>query len=345
MMPEVLPDLSSMEGWLPLAFMFTMGFAMLAYVILDGFDLGVGILLRRGSNTEKDIMISSIGPFWDANETWLVLGVGILLVAFPKAHGIILGHLYLPVTFMLIFLILRGVSFDFRVKAGAKHKDSWNTAFYIGSLGATLCQGYMLGLMVTGFQNEWQFQLFALLIGVCLIAGYSLLGAGWIIIRSTGELQLKAVRWARGALWLCILGVALISIVTPLLSERIFNKWFTLPYFVLLLPVPLATILLFFVIERSLKRLPKRLKENNEYGAWVPFGATIGIFFLAFYGLAYSIFPYLVIDELTVWEAAASKESLWIIFLGTIVVLPIITAYSAYSYWVFRGKTTKLEYG
>ncbi len=344
-MSELIPDLTTMDGWLPLAFMFAMGFAMLVYVVLDGFDLGVGILLRRASDDEKDTMISSIGPFWDANETWLVLGVGILLVAFPKAHGVILGYLYLPATFMLIFLVLRGVSFDFRVKAGAKHKRSWDWAFYLGSLGATLCQGYMLGLLVTGFQDVWSYKLFALLIGVCLTAGYSLLGAGWLIMRTTGELQLKAVKWARGALWFCILGVTLISIVTPLVSERIFDKWFVLPYFLLLLPIPLATILFFFVIERSLKRLPKRLNENNEYGVWIPFGATIGVFFLAFYGLAYSLFPYLVIDELTVWDAAASSESLWIIFLGTVVVLPIITAYSAYSYWVFRGKSTSLDYG
>jgi len=133
--------------------------------------------------------------------------------------------------------------------------------------------------------------------------------------------------------------------VTPLVSERIYEKWFTLPYFILLLPIPLVTILLFFVIERSLKRLPKRLNENNEYGVWIPFASTIGVFFLAFYGLAYSLFPYLVIDQITVWDAAASPESLWIIFLGTVVVLPIITAYSAYSYWVFRGKSSKLEYG
>jgi len=344
-MTELIPDLSTMEGWLPLAFMFFMGFAMLAYVVLDGFDLGVGILLRRAEDHEKDTMIASIGPFWDANETWLVLGVGILLVAFPKAHGVILSYLYLPITFMLIFLVLRGVSFDFRVKAGAKHKRSWDWAFYFGSLGTTLCQGYMLGLLITGFQEGWKYDLFAFLIGVCLIAGYSLLGAGWLIIRSSGALQLKAVKWARGALWLCILGVGLISIVTPLVSERIYEKWFTLPYFILLLPIPLVTILLFFVTERSLKRLPKRLNENNEYGHWIPFAATIGVFFLAFYGLAYSLFPYLVIDQITVWDAAASPESLWIIFLGTVVVLPIITTYSAYSYWVFRGKSTKLEYG
>jgi len=344
-MNNIIPELSSFDAWLPLAFLGFMGIAMLAYVILDGFDLGVGILLSKATPEEKDTMIASIGPFWDANETWLVLGVGILLVAFPAAHGIILGHLYLPVTFMLIFLVLRGVSFDFRVKAGAKYKESWDTAFYLGSIGATLCQGYMLGLLVTGFQANSLLQIYALLIGCCLVAGYRLLGACWLIIRCTGTLQLKAIEWAQRALLLTAAGVLLISIATPLLSERIFIKWFSLPYFVLLLPIPITTILLFFIIKRSLKRIPIRLKDNNEYGIWVPFASTIGIFCLAFYGLAYSLFPYLVIDELTIWQAAASTESLWIIFIGTVIVLPIIIAYSAFSYWIFRGKTTPLEYG
>ncbi len=327
-----------------MAFLAVMGLSMLAYVILDGFDLGVGILFPRADRDQQDIMVAAIGPFWDANETWLVLGVGILLVAFPLAHGVILGALYLPVAFMLVGLTLRGVAFEFRVKAKAHHRVAWNRAFFAGSLLASLAQGYMLGLLVMGFENGLGEHLFALLIAGCLAAGYVLMGASWLIIKTSGELQLCAVRWARRALLWTTLGVAAISLATPLLSERIFDKWFTLPYLVLLAPVPLATITLFIVLERSLRRLPVRLSSGNEYGVGVPFVTTIGIFLLAFYGLAYSLFPYLVIEQISIWDAAAAPESLMIIFVGTLVVLPVIIAYSIFAYRVFGGKASRLTY-
>ena len=339
-----MPDLGTPEGWLPLAFLLVMGLSMLAYVILDGFDLGVGLLFPGGTDTEKDRMIASIGPFWDANETWLVLGVGVLLTAFPLAHGVILGALYLPVALMLVGLILRGVAFDFRVKAKAHHRVGWNRAFFAGSLITALAQGYMLGLLVMGFEGGRGAHVFALLIGGCLAAGYALLGAGWLIIKCEGEVQQKAVGWARRALWFTALGIVAISLATPLLSERIFDKWFSLPYVVLLAPVPLATAALFFVAERSLRRLPTRLAEGNEYGAWVPFGATIGIFLLAFYGLAYSLFPYLVVEQITIWDAASAPESLMIIFVGAVVVLPMVIGYTVFAYRVFRGKAGELRY-
>jgi cytochrome d ubiquinol oxidase subunit II len=346
-MLETVPgmiDLNARAGWLPVAFLAVMGLAMLAYVVLDGYDLGVGILMRRADDAQKDRMVASIGPFWDANETWLVLGVGVLLVAFPKAHGVILGALYLPVALMLLGLTLRGVAFDFRVKAKAQHKPLWNRAFYAGSLIATLAQGYMLGQLVMGFEDGWGAMLFGVLIAVCLVAGYALLGAGWLIIKTDGELQQQAVRRARGSLWLTALGVAAVSIATPWLSERIFDKWFSLPYIVLLMPVPIATAVLFFVVDRSLRRLPVRLETGNEYGTWVPFGGTIGIFLLAFYGLAYSLFPYLVVDKLTIWQAAAAPESLTIVFVGACVVLPVIVGYTIFAYRVFGGKAQALEY-
>lgn len=339
-----MPDLSTPEGWLPLAFLLVMGLSMLAYVVLDGFDLGVGLLFPDADEAQKDLMIASIGPFWDANETWLVLGVGVLLVAFPLAHGVILGALYLPVALMLVGLILRGVAFDFRVKAKAHHRAAWNRAFFAGSLIASLAQGYMLGLLVMGFQGGLGAHVFALLIGGCLAAGYALLGAGWLIIKTEGEVQLKAVRWARIALWFTALGIVAISLATPLLSSRIFDKWFALPYVVMLAPVPLVTAALFFIVERSLRRLPTRLAEGNEYGAWVPFGATIGIFLLAFYGLAYSLFPYLIVEQVTIWDAAAAPESLMIIFVGAVIVLPMIIGYTVFAYRVFGGKARTLSY-
>jgi cytochrome d ubiquinol oxidase subunit II len=330
--------------WLAVVFLGLLGISMLAYVILDGYDLGVGILLHRASDEHKDVMISSIGPFWDANETWLVLGVGILLVAFPAAHGVILTALYLPVAVMLLGLILRGVAFDFRVKAQAHHKPLWNLAFYTGSLLASFSQGVMLGLYITGFNYGALSLLFALITGLCLCAGYGLLGSGWLLMKTTGELQQQAVVWAQRSLWLTGLGIAAISIVTPMVSQRIFEKWFTLPYLFMLMPIPIATAILFFVIDRALRRLPKRLAEGNEYGAWVPFAATVGIFLLAFYGLAYSLFPYLIVDRIDIWQAASAPESLKIILVGAAVVLPAIFGYTIYAYRVFWGKARELTY-
>jgi cytochrome bd ubiquinol oxidase subunit II len=337
-------DYSQPAVWLPVVFLGLMGLSMLAYVILDGYDLGVGILLRRANDADKDMMIASIGPFWDANETWLVLGVGILLVAFPMAHGVILTSLYLPVALMLLGLTLRGVAFDFRVKVRAHMKPHWNRAFYAGSLLAALSQGAMLGFYITGFHQSVAAWGFALVTGLCLVAGYALLGATWLIMKTSGALQQQAVRWARGSLWLTGIGIAAISLVTPLVSARVFDKWFSLPNFFLLLPIPIATAVLFFVIERSLRRLPTRLADNNEYGAWVPFACTVGIFLLAFYGLAYSLFPFLVVDRIDIWQAASAPESLMIIFVGAAVVLPTIIGYTIFAYRIFWGKAKPLTY-
>ena len=344
-MGDLIPDLSQPAGWLPLAFALVMALAMLAYVVLDGYDLGVGVLLRRADDdAQKDAMISSIGPFWDANETWLVLGVGVLLVAFPAAHGVILGALYLPVALMLLSLTLRGVAFDFRVKARAEHKPLWDRAFYTGSLLAGWSQGYMLGSLVTGLKDDLGSHLFSALIGLCLVAAYCLLGAGWLIMKSEGVLQLKAVGWARLSLWFTAAGVAAISVATPLVSPHVFAKWFAFPNLVLLLPIPAMTVALFWLMARSLKRLPTRLAQGNPYGAAVPFACTVGVFLLAFYGLAYSLFPWLVVDRLTFWQAASAPEALMVIFYGVVVVLPVIIGYTVFSYRVFWGKLTPLKY-
>ena len=344
-MPELVPDLSQAAGWLPLAFALVMALAMLAYVILDGYDLGVGVLLRRADDTQqKDTMIASIGPFWDANETWLVLGVGVLLVAFPRAHGVILGALYLPVALMLLALTLRGVAFDFRVKARAEHQPLWDRAFYTGSLLAGWSQGFMLGALITGFKADLASRLFSALIGLCLVAAYCLLGAGWLIMKTEGALQLKAVAWARGSWWFAAAGVAAISLATPLVSARIVDKWFSFPNLVLLFPIPAATVVLFLVMARSLKRLPLRLAQGNQYGAAVPFACTVGVFLLAFYGLAYSLFPWLVVDQLSLWQAASAPEALQVIFYGVVVVVPVIIGYTVFAYRVFWGKSTALQY-
>ncbi len=326
--------------WLPLAFAALMGVSILAYVILDGYDLGVGMLMSRATDAEKDRMIASIGPFWDANETWLVLGVGILLVAFPLAHGVILTALYLPTAAMLGGLILRGVSFDFRAKAKAHHKHLWDKCFIGGSLIAALSQGYMLGAYILGFDQSWASFGFGLLAGICLAAGYCFVGAGWLIMKTEGELQKKAVRWARFSLWGTTLGMAVVSIATPLMSARIFDKWFSLPEFFLLLPIPLMTGGLILLLEFALRKLPR---ADDRY-CWIPFAGSVGLFLLGFHGLAYSFYPYLVPDKITIWQAASAPESLMIILVGALVVLPCIIGYTIFAYRVFWGKVKDLSY-
>lgn len=340
----LIPDLTQAAGWMPIVFLGVMGLCMLAYVVLDGYDLGVGVLMHTASDDDKDTMIASIGPFWDANETWLVLGVGILLTVFPMAHGAILGALYLPVALMLIGLTLRGVSFDFRVKARAAHKPLWNRLFYAGSLLASWSQGYMLGSLITGFATSLWATAFCALIGLALVAAYCLIGAGWLMMKTTGALQLQAVRWAQRSLLFTVVGVVAISVATPLVSPLIFDKWFSFPNIVLLLPIPAVTAALFAIMHRSLQRLPTRLAQGNEYGVWVPFGATVGVFLLAFYGLAYSLFPWLVIDKITIWQAASSPEALKVILVGAAVVLPVIIGYTVFAYRVFWGKSVALKY-
>ncbi len=334
-------DFSQPAAWLPLVFGLVMALAMLAYVILDGYDLGVGVLLRQApASDDKNVMIASIGPFWDANETWLVLGVGILLVAFPAAHGVILGHLYLPVALMLVGLILRGVAFDFRVKAQAQWRPLWDQTFFAGSLLASWAQGYMLGQLITGFQGGMANAWFSVLIGVCLVGAYRLLGATWLIMKTEGELQRRAVRWATSSLWVTAAGVLAISVATPWVSTEIFNKWFAFPNVILLLPIPAVTVGLFWVMRRSLSRLPLRLEQGNSYGVGVPFACAVGVFLLAFYGLAYSLFPWLVVDKLTIWQAASSPEALLVILWGTLLVLPVIIGYTVFAYRVFWGKAS-----
>jgi len=329
-----------MDAYLPLIFMGLMALSMLVYVVLDGYDLGVGLLVPFADDDEKNRMVASIGPFWDANETWLVLGVGLLLVAFPMAHGIILGALYLPVAVMLIGLILRGVAFDFRAKARDEHRFLWNTAFAAGSLIASFAQGYMIGRYILGFESGATAVAFAVFIGFALAAGYTLLGATWLLLKMEGPLVQKAATWGWRALWLTGLGIFAVSLATPYVSPRIFEKWFSLPNLFLLMPIPVLTLALFATCENHLRRIRRGVKGKD----WVPFAAAIGMFMLAFFGLAYSLYPYLVIDQLEFWDAAAAPGSLWIILIGAMVTLPMIIGYTIFAYKVFWGRSTQLTY-
>ncbi|MEO0389900.1 MAG: cytochrome d ubiquinol oxidase subunit II [Pseudomonadota bacterium] len=335
-----MQDFSDPSVWLPFTFAALMGVSILVYVVLDGFDLGVGVLFPFAEAHEKDTMIASIGPFWDANETWLVLAVGILLVAFPSAHGAILTALYLPVAVMLVGLILRGVAFEFRVKAPLRQKRMWDNAFWIGSLMTSLSQGYMLGVYIMGLDNSWATVGFAAVCAVFLTVGYSFIGATWLILKTETELQAKAVGWAKGGIWGLILGIGAVSIASPLTSPRIFEKWFSVPEIFLLAPLPLLSGALIFITWLSLRHLPTK----DDSWAWFPFVATIMLFVLAFLGLSYSFYPYVVPEQLTIYEAASAPESLMIILVGTVVVLPMIAGYTVLAYTVFRGKATELRY-
>lgn len=255
---------------------------------------------------------------------------------------------------MLLGLITRGVAFDFRFKAQDRHRPWWNRAFWAGSLLAALAQGYMLGLFIVGFERSAAHTLFAAFIGLGLVAGYCVLGAGWLLMKTEGTLQRRAVAWGERALWLMVLDIAGVSLATPPLSSAIFDRWSFWPSIAWLAPVPFATAAFFVFVLLRLRRLRRRIEEINRFageeqrpvaGIWQPFAATVGIFVLAFAGLAYSHFPWVVPQRMDIWQAAAATDSLFFICVGVAIVLPFILGYAGLSYWVFRGKARALDYG
>jgi cytochrome d ubiquinol oxidase subunit II len=327
---------------LALVFAALMAFSILAYVVLDGYDLGVGLLLQATADEpERDRMVASIGPFWDANETWLVLGVGLLLVAFPTAHGMVLTALYMPVALLLVGLTLRGVAFEFRAKAATpRHKTLWDLAFAGGSALAALTQGWMLGRYVLGFDESWGALLFAALAGFGVAAAYAFIGACWLIWRTEGALQQQAVRWARRTLWVVAAGIVAVSLATPLASPRIMARWFEMPNLLLLAPLPLAT----FALVAGLAALLRHMPLPGDALRRVPFWGAVGLFCLSFAGLAWSFFPYIVPERLTLFQAASAPESLTLILVGAAFVLPVILAYTVLAWRIFGGKAMDLRY-
>ena len=330
----------SFDQMLPVIFMALMGVSMLVYVISDGYDLGVGMLMPRANAKEKDVLIASIGPFWDANETWLVLGIGILLIAFPKAHGMVLTKLYLPVALMLVGLTLRGVAFDFRVKAKDIHKSTWDLLFFAGSLLASLSQGWMLGRYISAFGwGSWNYPVFAAAIALALPFAYVLLGATWLIMKTEGDLQEKAFEWAKKAWWPMAIGLVLVSTSTPWISQTVRERWFELPAIIALMAIPLVTAVVLYTI---LKLFDAAIVRGPL--CWLPFVLLIGVFVLGFLGLAYSIYPFIVIDRLTIWQAASSPAALKVILIGAVIAVPAIAGYTVFAYRVFHGKTGELKY-
>lgn len=326
-----------MVDYIPLIWGLLIGAAVAFYVVLDGFDLGVGILFpfaRR--EKDRDTMMSSVAPFWDGNETWLVLGGAGLFVAFPRAYAIIMPALYLPVIVMLLALIFRGVSFEFRGPAKPRH-GFWNFAFAAGSIIAAFSQGVILGGLLQGIRVEngefaggpfdWATP-FGLMCGVGLVAGYALLGATWLIAKTEGGLAETSRRQAEILLYVVLAFIAAVSLWTPLEFERIAERWFSVPNIYYLLPVPLVTAALAYLAWRGLRR-----REELT-----PFLASIGLFLLCYLGLAISTFPYLVPPTISFWDAAAAPESQIFSLIGVLVMLPIILGYVVFVYWTFRGK-------
>lgn len=326
--------------WLPIVFVALMGISLLVYAILDGYDLGVGVLLPQNSQAQRDSMIYSIGPFWDANETWLVLAIGLLLIAFPKAHSVIFQALYLPTAVMLVGLILRGVSFDFRTKAPSHQKQRWDLTFKIGSLLATLTQGYMLGRFVTGFEDSAIGIGFSLLSAICVTAGYCFIGAAWLVMKTEGDLQIRAAKWARNANVLMNLGIVAVCIANLMIDSAIKDKWLGFPQVFLLIPLSLLFAFSMVTVQKYLAKVPLK----NDAGNWYPFVVAMMIFTLCFLGLGYSFYPYIIPNQLLIFDAASSRESLMVIFGGAVIVLPMIVGYTIFSYRVFSGKSSKLNY-
>lgn len=325
---------------LAVIFISLMALATLLYAILDGYDLGVGMLLPLNEQDHADTMVASIGPFWDANETWLVLAIGLLLIAFPTAHSLVLKELYLPTSVLLIGLILRGVAFDFRAKAAFSHKPSWDRAFKLGSLIASLAQGYMLGRFVLGFDDEAGSYAFAILSAIGVSAAYTFIGAAWLVMKTEGDLQRRAIVWASKTLYVMFAGILAVSAANVLISPEILAKWLTFPNILLLMPFPLLTALFYFLTHSALKELRAGdLKKQNR-----PFIYAVATFVMTFSGLGFSYFPYVVPGKMTIWESVAAPESLNFLLYGAVIVVPTILGYTIYSYRVFWGKVQELRY-
>lgn len=325
---------------LPIIFAGLMALSVIVYAILDGYDLGVGILLPLENDQQADQMIASIGPFWDANETWLVLAVGLLLIAFPAAHNEILKALYIPSAIMLVGLILRGVAFDFRAKVAQVNKHRWNQVFKLGSFIAAASQGYMLGSYVMGFETSFTAILFSSLSALGVTCAYALIGSTWLILKTSGELQLRAIKWAKLMVKISFAGILAVCIVNPLINTFVFERWTTAPFVYFVAIIPFICFVLLYICHLVLKRLPLA----DDTGCWLPFVITLVVFIFCFCGLAFSFYPYLVPGEMTIWQAASAPESLLFILYGALIVVPCILAYTVFSYWVFWGKVEDLRY-
>ncbi|WP_250893604.1 cytochrome d ubiquinol oxidase subunit II [Croceibacterium selenioxidans] len=318
-------------------------FAVFAYVVMDGFDLGIGILFPSFKpGTERDQAMNSIAPVWDGNETWLVLGGGGLLAAFPLAYAVILPATYPLIIAMLLALVFRGVAFEFRWRDPA-HRPFWDMAFFGGSLVAAMAQGMTLGALLQGIEvvdrayaGSWWDWLtpYTLLAGLGVTAGYALLGACWLVWKIRGSGQDHAYRLAIGAAVATLVLLVAISLYTPFVEAQYFRRWFTMPNILFASQVPLLTAIISFLLFRGL------LKRQEA----MPFLLSLAIFLLGMIGLAISMWPYVVPDSLTIWDAAAPHRSQVFMLIGVGLTMPLILAYTGWAYWVFRGKVDEAGY-
>jgi cytochrome d ubiquinol oxidase subunit II len=325
---------------LPLIWFGIIATAIFLYVLLDGFDLGVGILFPFAPSDQcRDRMMNSIAPFWDGNETWLVLSGGGMFAAFPLAYAVLMPALYIPVILMLLGLIFRGVAFEFRFKASGKSRRIWDYAFHFGSLAAALMQGMILGAFVQGFEVQGRafaggsfdwLNAYSVMTGVAVAFGYALLGATWLVMKTDEVTQQWARKCASYVLGFVGLFMAIVSISMPLMNADVKALWFSLPNFFYLLPVPLLTLALFIFIWRD-------LHAESEYR---PFFLSVGVFLMGYFGLGISLWPWLVPFAIDFRQAAAAGTSQSLMLVGTAIMLPAVLAYTAFSYYLFRGKSS-----
>jgi cytochrome d ubiquinol oxidase subunit II len=328
---------------LPLVWAFILAFAVLAYVVLDGFDLGIGILfpfLKREEN--RDTAINTIAPFWDGNETWLILGGGGLFAVFPLAYAVVMPALYAPIIAMLLALVFRGVAFEFRFRT-VRWRFVWDMSFFVGSLIAAFAQGVALGTIVQGIQMEgrayaggwfdWATP-FSMTTGAAVTVGYALLGATWIIVKTEGPLNRLAARYAGGLMLATLGAIALVSVWMPFLQPTFYSRWFSFPQILLVAPIPLVLGFAAVSLHRSLR---------DHVSSYRPFLAALTLFVLSFVGIGISFYPHILPPDLTIWQAAAPDSSLKFLLVGAAVLIPLILAYTGYAYWVFRGKVIEGE--
>jgi cytochrome d ubiquinol oxidase subunit II len=313
-------------------------FGVMMYVIMDGFDLGIGILFPLiRDRDERDVMVNTVAPVWDGNETWLVLGGAGLMAAFPLAYSVILSALHLPLVFMLLGLIFRGVAFEFRFKADEHHRPLWDCAFVFGSVCATFFQGVTLGAYIEGIPvvgrayagGAWDWiSPFSMFTGLGLVVGYALLGCTWLIMKTEGRLHRHMCRIAQPLTLALLAVIAVLSAWTPLAQPHIAQRWFSLPNMFWFIPVPVLVAAAGFDLIRRVRGMPSA----------GPFLLSLALVFLAYSGLGISIWPAIIPPDISIWTAAAPTQSLGFALVGALLIIPIILMYTAWSYYVFRGK-------